>query len=61
MEIGVAGPILTQKKTSKDIWGNDIRNLQYGWKNVAIIHIYGAKAIFYYFVITKTPNPSHKK
>ena len=28
---------------------------------LVFIHIYGARAIFYYFVITKKLNPSHKK
>ena len=32
-----------------------------GLNIVTIIHIHGAKAIFYYFVFTKTPNPSNVK
>ena len=61
MEIGLAGPIFTQEK-SKSLLVNYIRTAQYGEKRVlAILHIYGVEAIFYYFMITKTLNLSHKK
>ena len=30
MEIGASQPILTQKKTSKTLWGNNIHTLKYG-------------------------------
>ena len=30
MKIGVDGPILSQNKTSKALWDNDIHALQYG-------------------------------
>ena len=31
MEIGVAGPISTHKKTPKALWYNDTHNLQNEW------------------------------
>ena len=40
IEIGVSGPILTQKKTSKYIQENDIHTLQYGWKKLWYFFIF---------------------
>ena len=60
-EIGFAQPILTKKEPSKALMENNIHTLQYGRIILAIIHIHEARAIFYYFVITKTFNLSHKK
>ena len=61
IEIGVDGPIFTQKK----IKGSTGQRYPYPTiceqNIVAIHHIYGSKADSYYFVITKTLNLSHMK
>ena len=44
MEIGVSGPIFTQK-ISTALWYNNIHTLQNGENIVAMIPIYGARAI----------------
>ena len=55
MEVGVAGPILTQKK--QRLYGQMMSILyKMGENIVTFLHIYGARAIYYYFVITKTLN-----
>ena len=53
MDISVYFPIFTQK-ISKAIWDNYICTIKI-WKKqiVAIIHIYCARTIFDYFVMTK--------
>ena len=61
MKIGVSGQIFTQKNVKVSlgkpypypkIWDKSI---------VVIIHLHGARAMFYYFMVTKTPNLSHLK
>ena len=61
IEIGVSGPILTQKimkvyivqqYTYCTIWEENV---------LVIIHIYGARDNFYYCLIAKTLNPSNLK
>ena len=60
IKIGVSGPILTQKKKQR-IYATIISKInKISEKIVVIIHIYGARANFYCFVITKTLNLSHK-
>ena len=41
--------IFAHKNISKALWDNDIHTLQNGRKNMVIIHIYGAGAIFLLF------------
>ena len=61
MKIGVAGPILTQKKTSKDLWENYIYTLQYARKIFFFFFLFmELEPFFYYFVITKTLNLSNE-
>ena len=61
IEISIYQPIFNHKYT-KGYMGQ-----QYPYSTirenffVAILHIYGAGAIFYYFVITKTPNLDNEK
>ena len=44
----------------KDLCNIDIHNLQYRRTKMSFLYIYGAGAIFYYFVITKTLNLSQE-
>ena len=59
--IRISQPIFTQKRTSKYLWDNDIHALQNGgkilWKILIFIDL---EPFFYYFLITKTLNLSHK-
>ena len=48
-------------KTSKSIHEHDIHPLHVGRIVVAILHIYGARAIFLIFCGSKTPNLSNDK
>ena len=60
MVIGVAGPISTEKNMKVSM-GKQYPYQRIGQKNiVAIILIYGARAIFDYFMITKTLDLSHE-
>ena len=48
IKIGIAGPIFKPYKISKPLWDNNIHTKK-GEKFVAIINIYGARAIFLLF------------
>ena len=61
IEIGVSGPILTQKKSNNVSMGQKHPYYTRWVKNVVIIHLYGDIATFYYFVTTKTLNLNHEK
>ena len=56
MEIGVAGPILAQKKHQNPHGTKTPMLYKMGVNIVVIIDIYGARAISHYFMITKTLN-----
>ena len=49
IEMSISQPIFTHKKISKYIWYKDIHTMQDGRKNVAVIHIYGARDIYLLF------------
>ena len=54
-------PIFNNENISKTVWDNDIHNLQNGRDTVAVLRIYGARAISYYFMMTKIPKNSNGK
>ena len=56
MDIRITEQILTQNKTPKALWDNNILILRDKRKNVVILHIHGDRSILYYFIITKTLN-----
>ena len=57
MEIGVAGPIITQKNNTRGSMGQRYPYPTTGDQNiVAITFIYGDTAIYYFVMITKTLN-----
>ena len=60
MEIGVVGPILNHKNNMKGPMGQ-LYPYSTKWVKcfLVILRIYGARAIFYYLVITKKLNISH--
>ena len=61
MEIDVAGPMYTQKNINGSM-GQQCPYSTRSEKNIVeIILIYGARAILYYFVTTKTLNLSYEK
>ena len=59
MEIGVVGPIFTHKNIKGYVGQRYPYAIRWEINIAVIIHMYGARAIFYYFVITKTLKPSH--
>ena len=61
MDIGVAGPILTKKIIKVSMVKQYQNSTIWEINIVAILYIYGAIAISYHFIITKTQNLSHEK
>ena len=58
MIIGIDLPIFSKKSISKSICDKDIHTLEYGIIIMIILHIYGSGVIFFYFMVTKTPDIS---